>query len=218
MTDNEPIRIGGFRSFVEYKWAVTFEVFHWRYIYEPKNYDIPGTSGYLPDFYVNNKFFFEVKAGKPETDEILKASELSKKIVEPVYIANGFKGDKTKFDEFINGQHYHVDLQEFLKVIRTQYISNREKRHWDTFIDEMNCQKRIQQVYEIFLSMSSKRREENSFKRLEQVWEKAKGMEGSLIPKVSIFPYTQLATPYFIAALNHNQNQGWHDYLDDAKC
>lgn len=59
-----------FRSRLEARWAVFFDVLHIKYEYEPEGYELTDGSWYLPDFYLpEQNLFFEVKGVMSESDK-----------------------------------------------------------------------------------------------------------------------------------------------------
>jgi len=58
-----------FRSRLEARWAVFFDVMGWKYLYEPEGFDLNGI-WYLPDFYLPaDDTWFEVKPSENLTRE-----------------------------------------------------------------------------------------------------------------------------------------------------
>lgn len=57
-----------FRSRLEARWAVFFDMLGWKYLYEPEGFDLNGV-WYLPDFYLPEEdTWFEVKLSKKLTE------------------------------------------------------------------------------------------------------------------------------------------------------
>jgi len=70
-----------FRSRVEARWAVFFDVLRVPYEYEPETFDVGG-QWYLPDFVIrpdpqHGRVFFEVKGEQPNVEELAKAKGLA---------------------------------------------------------------------------------------------------------------------------------------------
>lgn len=100
-----PTRYAGcrFRSRLEARWAVFFDVLGCRWVYEPEGFDLPNTGNYLPDFWVEDfpvqymyggetyktKFWVEVKPDVPRllSTEDFKLKELALLTGHYVYVA-----------------------------------------------------------------------------------------------------------------------------------
>ncbi len=67
-----------FRSRLEARWAVFFDVMEIKYEYEKEGYDLGDAGRYLPDFWLPGMdMFIEVKGQEPTAEEIKKCQELS---------------------------------------------------------------------------------------------------------------------------------------------
>lgn len=76
-----------FRSRLEARWAVFFDVLGVRYEYEPEGFQLSDGTLYLPDFYLpQSKAFFEVKGVMSEADEH-KVTQLMKDSNHEVIVA-----------------------------------------------------------------------------------------------------------------------------------
>ncbi|MER2520107.1 MAG: hypothetical protein ABTQ34_05390 [Bdellovibrionales bacterium] len=86
-----------FRSRLEARWAVFFDVAHIKWEYEPQGFSIRGSGGYLPDFYLPDlDCYFEVKGtNKYNKDKMQQFALLIKK---PLVIAEGPIPDPNDFD------------------------------------------------------------------------------------------------------------------------
>jgi hypothetical protein len=67
-----------FRSRLEARWAVYFDSIGLMWDYESEGYELENGSWYLPDFYIPEFGWIEIKHGKPSVEEIKKAKLLSK--------------------------------------------------------------------------------------------------------------------------------------------
>lgn len=84
-----------FRSSLEARWALYFDLIGAEWVYEPDAYKLP-SGNYLPDFLVSDKVFVEVKPDSFEAintesklEEFAKELRLSDKLVTCVYGAPG---------------------------------------------------------------------------------------------------------------------------------
>jgi len=80
-----------FRSRLEARWAVFFDVLGIEWDYEPEGYQLP-SGKYLPDFFlseVHYDVFVEVKAGQFTQEEITKCDELSAMTGKDVAMVSG---------------------------------------------------------------------------------------------------------------------------------
>jgi hypothetical protein len=67
-----------FRSRLEARWAVFFDVLALEWVYEPEGYDLGALGYYLPDFKLRSPYLWvEVKAGAPTDEEIDKIEALA---------------------------------------------------------------------------------------------------------------------------------------------
>lgn len=66
-----------FRSRLEARWAVFFDSIGFNWQYEPEGFEFSNGMRYLPDFLVNDQFWFEVKGKKPTIDEMRKIELLA---------------------------------------------------------------------------------------------------------------------------------------------
>lgn len=75
-----PTQYGGvmFRSRLEARWAVYFDLEKIEWIYEPEGFDLPELGRYLPDFYLPEvRMYAEVKPDKFTKDELYKCMTLA---------------------------------------------------------------------------------------------------------------------------------------------
>ena len=78
-----------FRSRLEAKWTVFFDVVGFRYLYEPEGYELNGIR-YLPDFkLLDAKVFAEIKPNDPTAEERQKAYLLAAASRRPVWVISG---------------------------------------------------------------------------------------------------------------------------------
>lgn len=63
-TSRNSYRVGPYRSFIEFKWALAFDWLRIYYEYEPRCYKLPDGRKYLPDFF-NGIDFEETKPESP---------------------------------------------------------------------------------------------------------------------------------------------------------
>jgi len=67
-----------FRSRLEARWAVYFDAIGWKWLYEPEGFSLGDGDFYLPDFLlVDCGLWVEVKAEKPDENELRKAEKLA---------------------------------------------------------------------------------------------------------------------------------------------
>jgi len=98
-----------FRSRLEARWAVFFDVLDIDYEYESEGYELKDGVKYLPDFYLPEcGLFVEVKGTDPTHKEKLKAYYLSSELKRIVLIASGqFGFDKLSHTYYVNKQSHH---------------------------------------------------------------------------------------------------------------
>jgi hypothetical protein len=104
-----------FRSRLEARWALFFDLIGVAWTYEGEGYELPG-GRYLPDFEINlarrGFCFFEVKPYQPDLDELRKAHELAFASRRMVFIGQGMPGDESGiyavFPEGAEDDGYHV--------------------------------------------------------------------------------------------------------------
>jgi hypothetical protein len=93
-----------FRSRLEARWAVFFDVLGIKYLYEPEKYQV-GPSRYIPDFFLPDLgddhhapkdepltspgIFVEIKGAAPTTEEMMKARSLSRQTDRNISIFHG---------------------------------------------------------------------------------------------------------------------------------
>jgi hypothetical protein len=78
-----------FRSRLEARWAVFFDVLHVEWEYEPQGFHLP-SGAYLPDFWLpTQEVWVEVKGKEPSDHELLKAQQLADASQRPVAIFVG---------------------------------------------------------------------------------------------------------------------------------
>lgn len=79
-----------FRSRIEARWAVFFDVLKIGYEYEPEGYSLADGTLYLPDFMLPQmESWYEVKGAPPTQEEVTKAKLLAAGTNQCVYIAFG---------------------------------------------------------------------------------------------------------------------------------
>ena len=67
-----------FRSRLEARWAVYFDAIGWKWLYEPEGFSLGDGDFYLPDFLLPDcNLWVEVKAEKPDENELRKAEKLA---------------------------------------------------------------------------------------------------------------------------------------------
>lgn len=81
-----------FRSRLEARWAIFFDVLGIKWEYEKEGYDLDGAR-YLPDFWLSEMdCFIEIKGQEPTPDEMRKGQSLSRQSGKSVYILAGNVG------------------------------------------------------------------------------------------------------------------------------
>lgn len=78
-----------FRSRLEARFAVVLDTLKQEYLYEPEGYELEKGLRYLPDFWMKNRYWIEVKPFYPNSQEIRKAQLLAKQTKSKVYIIYG---------------------------------------------------------------------------------------------------------------------------------
>ena len=79
-----------FRSRLEARWAVYFDAIGWEWLYETEGFSLGGGDFYLPDFLLPEcGLWIEVKAEKPDVDELRKAEKLAVQSGKSVVFAIG---------------------------------------------------------------------------------------------------------------------------------
>ena len=67
-----------FRSRLEARWAVYFDFIGWDWLYETEGFSLGGGDFYLPDFLLpDSDLWVEIKAGRPDENELRKAKKLA---------------------------------------------------------------------------------------------------------------------------------------------
>ncbi len=66
-----------FRSRLEARWAVYFDTIKLKWEYEKEGYQLSNGIRYLPDFYIDNFGFIEIKGTEPNDEELEKVRLLS---------------------------------------------------------------------------------------------------------------------------------------------
>lgn len=156
MDYTQPIRIGGFRSLMEFEWALTFDTLGFDYWYEPRGFELYDDITYLPDFYFQDKTgnwnWGEVKARNFHYDEIRKCKLLSccyeanRENDHLVVLLKEFPSTGKKYDAFrcgfdlqvgFNGDEFvstskwqpHAGITKDVnpKVLQVQRLFNKEK-------------------------------------------------------------------------------------------
>ena len=103
-----------FRSRLEARWAVFFDAAGIKWVYEKEGFNIDGKY-YLPDFYLQDFGYFEVR-GRYEYDDLLMQS-FANEIDEPVFIA---------FEEIPNPEFHDGYLKTFIPT----YHFNKDTAYW----------------------------------------------------------------------------------------
>lgn len=134
MTSKNSYRIGPYRSFVEFQWALAFQWLNIQYDYEPKAFRLLDGRYYLPDFFVSTfanvdmyeeyefnqallggeclsnvefkHFYCEVKQ-KATFDELKKCQELSTMQPYPVIVLEKYPSIHRIFKGYENGEQKH---------------------------------------------------------------------------------------------------------------
>ncbi|WP_461240798.1 hypothetical protein [Paucilactobacillus sp. N302-9] len=100
-------KMHGFRSQLEWQWALVFSQLGWEYKYEPKQFRLKNCS-YLPDFLVNTddgQEWFEVKQ-KASDEEIEKCRQLSEQVDGFVYLLEKYPSPRRGYKAFKDGEQY----------------------------------------------------------------------------------------------------------------
>jgi hypothetical protein len=106
-----------FRSRLEARWAVFYELIGVKWDYEPEGYNLDGVL-YLPDFHIERVGWIEIKPVEPTKEETEKAERLCKATKESVYTFFGSVNGSSGFD---GGDYAH----EFY------YQKDFNQAHWD---------------------------------------------------------------------------------------
>ena len=194
MIDYKPIRMGGFRSRVEFQWALVFEHFNIEYLYESEYFSLENRVNYLPDFRLPEvekelgvPFFIEVKADTPSPEEYEKCRLLSIKVKGCVTIVHRAPSVRRVVTSYYNGRKFH-----------TIFKSNGHFKEVDYEVTPRVL--RIQQ----------------EFQEMALVPTGGEGQE--FIARVKAFGEGLLdslnETTEWQQAMTHLERQGWHDYLD----
>ena len=76
-----------FRSRLEARWAVFFDVLGWKWEYEKEGYELSSGERYLPDFYFPDKdIFAEIK---PKNEAFEKSKTFSREIKKSIFLLFG---------------------------------------------------------------------------------------------------------------------------------
>lgn len=79
-----------FRSRLEARWAVYFDAIGWKWLYEPEGFALGDGDFYLPDFLLPEcGLWVEVKAERPDENELRKAKKLAAQSNISVVFATG---------------------------------------------------------------------------------------------------------------------------------
>jgi len=81
-----------YRSRLEARWALYFDLINYNFEYELEGYDLGRFGWYLPDFYLINtkqNCYIEIKPTMPDKPYLRKLYEFAKLINDPFYIAVG---------------------------------------------------------------------------------------------------------------------------------
>ncbi len=116
-----------FRSRLEARWAVFFDVRGMAWEYEKQGYELKGIDGvthfYLPDFYLPGLGFFEVKGEAPTKTEISKAELLTSHTDQICIIAsNGIGCSKENELHVIAHIHNGKEKEHYACYIQHSYF------------------------------------------------------------------------------------------------
>lgn len=79
-----------FRSELEARWAVFFDLAHLPWLYEPRGFEFQDESSYIPDFFLpGQRCYVEIKPAKLDTNSANKAIKLAVETETNVYAAIG---------------------------------------------------------------------------------------------------------------------------------
>jgi len=109
-----------FRSRLEARWAVFFDVLGIKYDYEPEGFDLADAGWYLPDFWLSQvKMWGEVKPCELTVDETEKAKTLAKLSGYPVLLLIGTPENKP-YDAWEWGE-WAADLGDKVEFAKIDY-------------------------------------------------------------------------------------------------
>lgn len=194
----QPIRIGGFRSLVEFEWATTFHACGIKYAYEPKLFTLMNDVNYLPDFYLITpgglKLWAEIKARKFKHEEKKKCNLLSMVNHERVVELRGFPSTGRTYDGWIDGEHFPIGFNSKTFLDAREWTPKTSKTH-----------SIVNAVQRVFDSQRNPHYQEfiNELKRGNG------GKAWQLVQPICYEGRFSLTEP-----LTHLQRQGWHDYRD----
>jgi hypothetical protein len=95
-----------FRSRLEARWAIFWDVLKVKYEYEPEKFDL-GEIKYIPDFWLPEiKKWVEIKGQPPHGLEVKKADLLSRKTQSDVVILSGLVQFQTFSCNYCANSHY----------------------------------------------------------------------------------------------------------------
>lgn len=129
--DWHPIRIGGFRSFVEFSNACFLEMSHTKYKYEKRRFTLPSGKQYLPDF-ETARCFIEIKSKEPTEEEKEKCRELSMIVSKQVGIIDGHWKSFKKYrvyqngketEKYFNGKYFVSRTPKNANVLNARYLT-----------------------------------------------------------------------------------------------
>ncbi len=89
-----------FRSRLEARWAVFYDALRIKWDYEPEGFVLPGGGKYLPDFYLPDYGWVEIKGEAPTQREKEKVYYLAEVTKKTCYIFFGGFPDPEELDEF----------------------------------------------------------------------------------------------------------------------
>lgn len=108
-----------FRSRIEARWAVFFDLCGIRWEYEEHGFELSNGERYLPDFFLpEKKLFFEVKGADPDDSELLKCELLAKQSGHSVAL---FAGHMERY--WVS--HHDETAEELLSEFLCQWLSPR---------------------------------------------------------------------------------------------
>jgi hypothetical protein len=117
-----------FRSRLEARYAVFFDVLGVRWEYEPQGFDLGPAGWYLPDFWLPDlRMWAEVKAEALDEQELAKARALANGTNAEVLQLVGTPTFKVYWATCPDGQEHENDRGEFDYILDDQYIHS-EKR------------------------------------------------------------------------------------------
>lgn len=192
-----PIRIAGFRSLVEFEWALTFHACGIKYAYEPQLFTLQTGEQYLPDFYLITsdglKCWAEIKVQHFKHEETKKCNLLSLGQSDPVIELRSFPSTGRLYDGWKDGEHFNVKFDSH------------------SFAFGKNIQAKADEIHSIVnaIQRAFDSQRNPSYQDMIKLLQQGKGNEAWKLVK----PSCREGVVPFNEALTHLQKQGWHDYL-----